>query len=132
MREVPFCGERYLAGYVLDASEESDRVIVEEAEKRGLSIRRYSADNHARLTVEEWVAIFRDASFVVTDSFHGTVFSVIFGKPFRSVVNETRGGARFADLLEKYHSGTLAEWRQKSFNFLREAFSSLDGKTESL
>lgn len=60
---------------------------------------------------------FRDASFVVTDSFHGTVFSVIFGKPFRSVVNETRGGARFADLLEKYHSGTLAEWRQKSFNF---------------
>lgn len=71
---------------------------------------------------------FRDASFVVTDSFHGTVFSVIFGKPFRSVVNETRGGARFADLLEKYHSGTLAEWRQKSFNFLREAFSSLDGK----
>lgn len=130
--KVPFCGERYLAGYVLDASEESDRVIVEEAEKRGLSIRRYSADNHARLTVEEWVAIFRDASFVVTDSFHGTVFSVIFGKPFRSVVNETRGGARFADLLEKYHSGTLSEWRQKSFNFLREAFSSLDGKTESL
>ena len=128
---VKLC-ERYLAGYVLDASEESDRVIVEEAEKRGLSIRRYSADNHARLTVEEWVAIFRDASFVVTDSFHGTVFSVIFGKPFRSVVNETRGGARFADLLEKYHSGTLAEWRQKSFNFLREAFSSLDGKTESL
>lgn len=35
--KVPFCGERYLAGYVLDASEESDRVIVEEAEKRGLS-----------------------------------------------------------------------------------------------
>lgn len=58
MREGSFCGERYLAGYVLDASEESDRVIVEEAEKRGLSIRRYSADNHARLTVEEWVAIF--------------------------------------------------------------------------
>ena len=30
---------------------------------------------------EEWVALFRDASYVVTDSFHGTCFSLLFERP---------------------------------------------------
>ena len=32
-------------------------------------------------------------------------------------------GVRFADLLEKYHSGKLVEWREKSLDFLREALN---------
>jgi len=31
---------------------------------------------------EEWISFFRDAKYVVTDSFHGTVFSILFRKPF--------------------------------------------------
>ncbi|MDO9439150.1 polysaccharide pyruvyl transferase family protein [Hydrogenophaga sp.] len=30
----------------------------------------------------EWVALVKDASFVVTNSFHGTVFALLFKKPF--------------------------------------------------
>jgi len=34
----------------------------------------------------ELLAYFRDASAIVTDTFHGTVFSLIYGRPFASLV----------------------------------------------
>lgn len=49
--------------------------------------------------IEEWLCGFRDAVFVVTDSFHGTVFSIIFNKPFVVVGNKKRGMTRFDSLL---------------------------------
>ena len=118
--DIPVVKGRYLAAYVLDSSVEIDGIIAEEADKRELIVRRYSADAKAELTVEEWISIFRDASFVVTDSFHGTVFSILFEKPFRCVANKDRGNARFEDLLEKYSSGRLDEWRSESIAFLKK------------
>ena len=41
-----------------------------------------------------------DAKMVITDSFHGTVFSIIFNKPFWVVVNKERGSSRFLSLLK--------------------------------
>ena len=116
---VPLVKERFLAAYVLDSSDKVDKIIVEEADKRGLIIRRYSADAKAELTVEEWISIFRDASFVVTDSFHGTVFSILFEKPFRCLTNKNRGNARFIDLLDKYESKKLDALRDKSISFIK-------------
>lgn len=52
--------------------------------------------------VEEWIRGFMDAEFVVTDSFHGTVFSIIFNKPFISIANESRGTTRFTSLLKLF------------------------------
>ena len=49
--------------------------------------------------IEEWLCGFRDAEFVVTDSFHGSVFSMIFNKPFIVVGNGKRGMSRFDSLL---------------------------------
>ena len=120
---VPKREEAFLAAYVLDASNEVENVIKEEARKGGIMVRRYSADSHAELTVEEWISIFRDASFIVTDSFHGTVFSIIFGKPFRCVANIKRGNARFIDLLGKYDSGTFDNWKCLSLEFLRKCLN---------
>ena len=37
---------------------------------------------------------------VVTDSFHGTVFSILFGKEFYTVGNRHRGNTRFLGLLQ--------------------------------
>ena len=50
-------------------------------------------------SVSRWLAGFRDAQFVVTDSFHGTVFSIIFNKPFVAILNSERGASRFISLL---------------------------------
>jgi polysaccharide pyruvyl transferase WcaK-like protein len=51
--------------------------------------------------VEEWISGFNEAEFVVTDSFHGSVFSIIFNKPFISIANRGRGSSRFYSLLER-------------------------------
>jgi hypothetical protein len=51
--------------------------------------------------VGAWLKGFRDASFVVTDSFHGTVFAILFNKPFISLGNRTRGLSRFRSLLSQ-------------------------------
>lgn len=52
--------------------------------------------------VEDWLSAFDEAEMVVTDSFHGTVFSIIFNKPFWVIGNEGRGMARFETLLGMY------------------------------
>ena len=49
--------------------------------------------------VERWIQGFMESEFVVTDSFHGTVFSIIFNKPFIALLNKNRGSDRFTSLL---------------------------------
>lgn len=45
-----------------------------------------------------WLAGFANCRYVVTDSFHGMVFSILFGKPFFVIRNEGRGQARIESL----------------------------------
>lgn len=52
--------------------------------------------------VTEWLRGFMDAKFVVTDSFHGTVFSILFNKPFIVMANKERGLTRFTSLLKLF------------------------------
>lgn len=48
---------------------------------------------------EHWIASFAQAEMVVTDSFHGTVFAVMFNRPFVTFSNAARGLARFTSFL---------------------------------
>lgn len=64
--------------------------------------------------VERWLQCFRDARFVITDSFHATVFSILFGKPFLVLVNEGRGLSRLHSLLGQFG---LEHHLQTSCNF---------------
>lgn len=52
--------------------------------------------------VEDWLRGFINARFVVTDSFHGTVFAIIFNKPFITIANKDRGLTRFTSLLKMF------------------------------
>lgn len=52
--------------------------------------------------VTNWIKGFMDAEFVITDSFHGTVFSILFNKPFISIGNTKRGMSRFISFLEMF------------------------------
>lgn len=49
--------------------------------------------------VSQWLTYVKDAELVITDSFHCTVFSLIFNKKFVVVANPTRGTARLENLL---------------------------------
>lgn len=53
-------------------------------------------------SVSAWLRSFMDARFVVTDSFHGCVFSILFNKPFVAIGNEDRGQSRFRSLLKLF------------------------------
>ena len=50
-------------------------------------------------SIEQWLRSFADAEYVITDSYHGLVFSIIFNKPFHLIRNKFRGNARFESLL---------------------------------
>ncbi|MGP5698711.1 UDP-N-acetylmuramate dehydrogenase [Glutamicibacter arilaitensis] len=54
---------------------------------------------------ENFLRGYQDSSYVVTDSFHGTAFSVIFEKPFSSIYNDKRGADRFKNLLSSLGFG---------------------------
>lgn len=51
--------------------------------------------------IEDFLRLYRDADYIVTDSFHGMVFAIIFRKPFSVIVNPVRGAARFYSLLKQ-------------------------------
>lgn len=53
--------------------------------------------------IEEWIQAFNQASFVFTDSFHGSVFSIIFNKEFITIGNKTRGMTRFQSLIDLFN-----------------------------
>lgn len=108
----PGCGLFY---YVLDESEGKRRVVEEVS--RSLSLPAFTAMpsrcvSRANLRhhleecvfppVTSWLRGFMDSECVVTDSFHGCVFSIIFHRPFWVVGNEGRGMARFQSLLSLF------------------------------
>ncbi|MTE01078.1 hypothetical protein GIY56_12305 [Paracoccus sp. YIM 132242] len=99
----------YMLAYVLDAT--PDKVAVIDRISSALAINPrttgglpFTADDPLRSkggdkSVEGWLAAFRNADYVVTDSFHGVAFSLIFNRPFLAYGNAERGLARFQSLL---------------------------------
>jgi len=85
--------------YKLDASETFTMAVNEFAKKN-----KYSMESiyniYKYIAVETWVRKIRDAKFVITDSYHGVCFCIMFNKNFVCVVNETRGKARLESLLD--------------------------------
>jgi hypothetical protein len=108
---VPFSGK--LFNYVLDITPEKSKFIEIVAERLGLVAFSSTAKSFRDLgkkrlkecifpPVTQWIRGFMDAEFVITDSFHGTVFSIIFNKNFIAVGNATRGMTRFTSLLKTF------------------------------
>lgn len=50
--------------------------------------RRFDANTKSIPSVYEWLGYIKNADYVLTDSFHGTVFSTIFEKKFLSITGE--------------------------------------------
>ncbi|WP_353814416.1 polysaccharide pyruvyl transferase family protein [Agromyces sp. SYSU T00266] len=76
----------------------------------------YAADRARfdRPSVEAWLASIASADFVVTDSYHGCVFSILFNRPFLVHANARRGATRFDSLLgvfglEHHRAGASAD-----------------------
>lgn len=88
--------------YVLDRNNQINAVLNQVSQtlhKKLYGISDIQRGKEPLASIEEWLMDIRDSEFVVTDSFHGMVFSVIFHKPFMVLVNKGRGSDRFDSLL---------------------------------
>lgn len=99
--------ESYIFTYILDENE-NDIVKIQDFahlnKKDIIDIKAQTTDIKKIKViepVEKWLSLIYHADYVLTDSFHGTVFSILFHKPFIVFANEDRGKDRFTDLLTR-------------------------------
>ncbi len=94
--------------YVLDNTVEKQTAVAAVAAAKNLKPFAAKSEGGRELSkrieppVEEWLRGFIDAEFVVSDSFHACVFSIIFNKPFVVFGNKERGISRFESLLKMF------------------------------
>lgn len=88
--------------FIIVVNDRKTRVIEKIAKSTGLRTEVFSPNKLDVLPpVEQWLKNFRDAELVVTDSFHGTAFSIMNNTPF-IVVEDTYGGVtRVASLVKQ-------------------------------
>jgi hypothetical protein len=73
------------------------------------------------LTVGDWLHLMRSCSFLFTDSFHGMLFALRFGKPFLAFVEDEFRGSRLYDLQSRFASSALiATSTSEALHLLKE------------
>ena len=98
-KSVSQSNEQYVFAYILDMTDEKREMAERTARILGCGVKYLTAEKvQADDTIERWLANFRDSKYVITDSFHGTVFSLIFQKQFYCFYNVKRGTARMDSL----------------------------------
>jgi len=96
-----------LMSYVLDENSDVSelRATIAKGKKLRINITNIAVnrigqnDLIAQPPVENWLQSFLDADFVINDSFHACVFSILFHKQFIVYGNKDRGMERFTSLL---------------------------------
>lgn len=137
----------------LDYSEDKLKlvgIISEEKKLIPFEIKNRNNDNDSLIpcsSLEDWLSSILDSDFIVTDSFHTCVFSILFNKPFIVIGNKERGISRYQSLLQllgledrlifksseyeinKNYSNMLfateriEKFRKESYDFLKKALS---------
>ena len=113
--------KEYILAYVLDANEEKGHRLEKLSVDKNITViiilderqetwERNKGRLHLRgkgnvivkemVDLNDFMWLFNNSKAVFTDSFHGTIFSIIFKKPFVTLRNVVRGGERFFSLLD--------------------------------
>ena len=116
--------EKYILAYILDPNEDIGKFLHEmavanqckvyvildlypplwEERKNRLNVEQYDdVEIKSEVDLFEWIWYYKHAESVITDSFHGTIFSILYQKPFITRTNYARGSQRFTSLLESLH-----------------------------
>lgn len=94
--------------YILDETHEKQALVNNVAKELGLHPFAVKPSDKGKPEeriyppITTWLRAFMDAEFIVCDSFHGAVFSIIFNKPFIVIGNKARGMSRFNSLLKMF------------------------------
>ena len=76
--------------------------------------------------IENWLYYIKNCHCLITDSFHGVCFAIIFNKPFVCLANKDRGYERFKSLLEMF--GLMDNCLLSSENLSQSVFKSINYK----
>lgn len=111
---------QYLLAFILDPTIEKKYIVVKIADMMGYKKIVVLTDPHQyamskannifsdsnmemfnldQISPENFLFAYKNASYVITDSFHGTCFSYIFKKNFNVFYNELRGTDRFLNVV---------------------------------
>lgn len=103
-----FLKKKYVVTYNLHHDLKIDQYASKVAKEKGLKVYNISYNLHDIIrkgtlkwcpSIEEYLGLIRDAEFVVTDSFHATVFSILFKKKFMVIYPE-KANSRLRSILE--------------------------------
>lgn len=104
----------FIFSYILDNNSYKTEIVNKLSKALGLEIvsgtPKYSyinvpknqINNAVFEPVENWLSNYYSSDFIITDSFHGMVFSLIFNKQFLVIGNKERGLDRFLSFLEDF------------------------------
>ena len=110
-------GEKFIVRYLLDPTPEKIKIteqiafnnksaiknIYKESESEfSLKNHRWSLSKFIYPSIALWISGIKNAEFVVTDSFHGVAFSILFNKQFVCIANPERGLSRMTSLLKQF------------------------------
>lgn len=108
---------KMLLVYILDNTINKSNYVNEILQRLGKNYFIKEINLQSALTVPEWVNAFNSAEFIITDSYHGMIFSIIFNKEFYIFSNFSRGASRFTSLLETLDLQNRIIHDDKSFKF---------------
>lgn len=135
LRRVP--AEPYVFLYLIGSHPDARRIALEKAKEVGATRIVVMTNSRAEwhwpqtgafrrihvFTPADFLSHISQAAYVVTNSFHGTAFSLIFKRHFTSLRNGTAGDDRMATLLRAVADGGFERLRVESVRFLQEALS---------
>ena len=90
--------KKYILAYFLGMREDDKKVVDYYAQKYGLPVVYLNIQD---MTTEEWLAYIRNAKLLITNSFHGVCFSIIFNNDFICVADKNKAYSRFTTVLKK-------------------------------
>ena len=114
-----YSGESYIATFFLDPNSDKARIAKAIARKLGFKLliipnplngleksQEFFQENEfdyiSEATPQNFLNAYRHAQYIITDSFHGSVFATIFEKPFSVFFNALRGLARFSSIMNLF------------------------------
>ena len=93
--------KNYIFVYQLNRNEIINRFIEDSSKKLNYKVFRFKF--YRPDVIESFIFGISNSKCIITDSFHGTIFSIIFNKPFISFINKDRGKGRFDSLKEVFN-----------------------------
>lgn len=118
-KKIDFLPNHYILAYILHIPKNGNRILRWLKKETGYPVVLLDSSGNVGLFIKndilvrdagprEFLYLFKHADCVVTTSFHGTCFSIIFEKEFYAIVNPSSPG-RINDLLKKVKIDPIQE-----------------------